>query len=143
MSNSEYLITRGDKTACLRAVASVLVADERISKEEMGFWNNVLAQLGLENDEAAKNILQQEMSNPSIMDETLRDVKPIFFRKNIFLMMVNAMISDNVIATSEISKLELAAKALNLDSQSTITIIDWAKRGVEWRLQGQKLLVDF
>lgn len=126
-----------EKKLYIQALAYVLNFDSQPPKVKKEYLLTQMADIGLPEAEL-KNI--KTKCSESVLIKELKQISDIHIKRYILREMILLAMADHEIADKEIESLHKIGKEIGIKEEKLNDFFIWAAQGVEWQLQGVRLV---
>lgn len=138
MSQSPF--SREELLAFTRAVANIIAADHKVSADEHVQIGELIRELGLSiNDEDVQRAIFSQLSKPSPIEETVKDLKNPELRRHLYRTLVEVAVSDGL-KPEEDARLAKVAETFQLNATAARELVHWTMKSIEMEQQEEEIL---
>jgi uncharacterized tellurite resistance protein B-like protein len=138
MVTNKRKLTKKQKLAYLTTLSHVMHIDREIAEEEIEFLENQSIELGGISDEEFEKAI--EKTNSKNVVSTLKAIKDIKSKRFILREMIALAIADHELDDNEVELIYNIGIEIGVEEDKISDMFMWAAKGVEWRLQGNRLI---
>jgi len=138
MVTNKKKLNKAQKIAYLTTLAHIMQIDRDIADEEVEFLQNQSIELGGISDSEFEEAIKVTSSENVV--KILKGIKDIKSKRFILREMIALAIADHELDDDEVELIYNIGVEIGIKEDKISDIFMWAAKGIEWQIQGNRLI---
>jgi uncharacterized tellurite resistance protein B-like protein len=131
-------LKKDDMISYLKCMSAIAAVDGKVDETEKIYFNHMMELFHV--PEASRIFIRRNLENPPPLVPILRDIKDTKVKNMIVRDAYLMALADDSIAPQESAALTAIKNVFGISDAQIEKISEWAKRGLDWRKQGQDIV---